>query len=150
MRNLIFIIILIIFCIFIYNNYSSINIASFFKKEISKIKVENLNYLKRSYVLDSLYIKEGDSFWRFNSKKLKSNLNLLREIEDYNFELSNDGVLTITINEKKPYMIWSFSNKKKIIDSEGFILNFSQVPVENLINISGYINKKNYMTSIKF
>ena len=100
MRNLIFIIILIIFCIFIYNNYSSINIASFFKKEISKIKVENLNYLKRSYVLDSLYIKEGDSFWRFNSKKLKSNLNLLREIEDYNFELSNDGVLTITINEK--------------------------------------------------
>ena len=38
-------------------------------------------------------------------------------------------------------MIWSFSNKK-IIDSEGFILNFSQVPVENLINISGYINKK--------
>ena len=48
-------------------------------------------------------------------------------------------------------MIWSFSNKKKkIIDSEGFILNFSQVPVENLINISGYINKKNYMTSIKF
>ena len=142
MRNLVFSTILIIFCIFIYNNHSAINITNFFKKEISKIKVENLNYLKKSYVLNSLYLKEGDSFWKFNSKKLKSNLDLLKEIEDYNFQLSNDGILTITISEKKPYMLWSFSNKKKIIDSEGFILNFSQVPVDNLISVSGYINKK--------
>ena len=39
-------------------------------------------------------------------------------------------------------MIWTFSNKKKLIDNKGNILRLSGFDVGELIKISGYINKE--------
>ena len=39
-------------------------------------------------------------------------------------------------------MIWTFSNKKKLIDNKGNVLRLSVIDLGKLIQISGYINKK--------
>ena len=90
MRKLI-IVLTFAFLVFIFiNNYKIFNKANnFFSKKISKIEVSNLNYLNKNFILQKLYIKEGDSVWKFNVDKLKSNLDIINEIESYNFRLKN-------------------------------------------------------------
>ena len=41
-------------------------------------------------------------------------------------------------------MIWTFSNKKKFIDNEGNVLRLSWFDSGQLIQISGYLNKKKF------
>ena len=41
-------------------------------------------------------------------------------------------------------MIWTFSNKKKFIDDEGNVLRLSGFDKNQLIQISGYLNKKKF------
>ena len=115
-----------------------------FDKKISEIHIENLKNLHPKLVRDSIYLKEGDYFWSFNPKKLKRDLEKINEIESYNFTLKKNGILDIFIVEKTPYMIWTFSNKKKIIDNEGNVLRLSGFDNDELIEISGYINKKKF------
>ncbi len=114
MRNLVFIstILLLIFA-FYKKNYISKFVKNTFDKKISEIHIENLKNLHPKLVRDSIYLKEGDYFWSFNPKKLKRDLEKINEIESYNFTLKKNGILDIFIVEKTPYMIWTFSNKKK-------------------------------------
>ncbi len=145
MRKLI-IVLTFAFLVFIFiNNYKIFNKANnFFSKKISKIEVSNLNYLNKNFILQKLYIKEGDSVWKFNVDKLKSNLDIINEIESYNFRLKKNGKLEIFIKEKKPHMVWTFSNKQKIIDKYGKVLNFSGVSTNNMVEVTGYLNKDNF------
>ena len=145
MRNLVFIstILLLIFA-FYKKNYISKFVKNTFDKKISEIHIENLKNLHPKLVRDSIYLKEGDYFWSFNPKKLKRDLEKINEIESYNFTLKKNGILDIFIVEKTPYMIWTFSNKKKIIDNEGNVLRLSGFDNDELIEISGYINKKKF------
>ncbi len=145
MRNLVFIstILLLIFA-FYKKNYISKFVKNTFDKKISEIHIENLKNLHPKLVRDSIYLKEGDYFWSFNPKKLKRDLEKINEIESYNFTLKKNGILDIFIVEKTPYMIWTFSNKKKIIDNEGNVLRLSGFDTDELIEISGYINKKKF------
>ena len=143
MRNLIFItaIFFLIFILFKKDHLSNFT-KSYFDKKISKIQIENLNNLAPKLILDSIYLKEGDYFWKFNPKKLRKDLEKINEIENYNFSLKKSGILNIFIIEKKPSMIWTFSNKKKLIDNKGNVLRLSVTDLGKLIQISGYINKK--------
>ena len=145
MRNLVFIstILLLIFA-FYKKNYISKFVKNTFDKKISEIHIENLKNLHPKLVRDSIYLKEGDYFWSFNPKKLKRDLEKINEIESYNFTLKKNGILDIFIVEKTPYMIWTFTNKKKIIDNEGNVLRLSGFDNDELIEISGYINKKKF------
>ena len=145
MRNLVFIstILLLIFA-FYKKNYITKFVKNTFDKKISEIHIENLKNLHPKLVRDSIYLKEGDYFWSFNPKKLKRDLEKINEIESYNFTLKKNGILDIFIVEKTPYMIWTFSNKKKIIDNEGNVLRLSGFDNDELIEISGYINKKKF------
>ena len=68
----------------------------------------------------------------------------INEIKYYNFSLKKNGILYISIVEKEPYMVWSFSNKKKFIDDKGNILRLFGPDKNQLIQISGYINKKKF------
>ena len=43
-------------------------------KKISKIHIENLKDLSPKIILSSIYLKEGDYFWKFNPKRLKKDL----------------------------------------------------------------------------
>ena len=115
-----------------------------FDKKISKIQVENLKNLSPSIILNSIYLKEGDYFWKFNPKRLKKDFEKINEIKNYNFSLKKNGILYISIVEKKPYMVWTFSNKKKFIDDEGNVLRLSGLDKNQLIQISGYLNKKKF------
>ena len=117
---------------------------NFLNKKTIQIKLKNTNYVQKDYILIYLYIKNGDNFWVFSREKLKNDLDQIPEIESYSFKLEKNGILSILINEKKPYMAWTFSNKKKIIDQNGNVLNFLKFPAKNLIEVSGYINKKNF------
>ena len=117
---------------------------NFLNKKTIQIKLKNTNYVQKDYILKSLYIKNGDNFWVFSREKLKNDLDKIPEIQSYSFKLEKNGILSILINEKKPYMAWTFSNKKKIIDQNGNVLNFLKFPAKNLIEVSGYINKKNF------
>tara|TARA_B100001559_G_C16481292_1_gene613878 strand:- start:446 stop:1144 length:699 start_codon:yes stop_codon:yes gene_type:complete len=143
MRNLIFIVI-IFFTIFVLykKDIPSKFVKSSFDKKISKIQIENLKNLSPKIILDSIYLKEGDYFWKFNPKRLKRDFEKINEIKNYNFSLKKNGILYIFIVEKKPYMIWTFSNKKKFIDDKGNVLRFSGLNTDQLIQISGYLNKK--------
>ena len=145
MRNLIFIV-TIFFIIFVLykKDIPSKFVKSSFDKKISKIQIENLKNLSPKIILDSIYLKEGDYFWKFNPKKLKRDFEKINEIKNYNFSLKKNGILYIFIVEKKPYMIWTFSNKKKFIDDKGNVLRFSGLNTDQLIQISGYLNKKKF------
>ena len=145
MRNLIFIV-TIFFTIFVLykKNIPSKFVKSSFDKRISKIQINNLKNLSPKIILDSIYLKEGDYFWKFNPKRLKRDFEKINEIKNYNFSLKKNGILYIFIVEKKPYMIWTFSNKKKFIDDKGNVLRFSGLNTDQLIQISGYLNKKKF------
>ena len=145
MRNLIFIV-TIFFIIFVLykKDIPSVFVKSSFDKRISKIQINNLKNLSPKIILDSIYLKEGDYFWKFNPKRLKRDFEKINEIKDYNFSLKKNGILYIFIVEKKPHMIWTFSNKKKFIDDKGNILRFSQLNTDQLIQVSGYLNKKKF------
>ena len=143
MRSLIFTI--TIFCtIFIFYKKEFILqfVENSFNKKISKIYIKNIKNLDSKIILDSIYLKEGDYFWRFNPKKLKKDFEKINEIKKYNFIIKKNGILHIFIVEKTPYMIWTFSNKKKFIDDEGNVLRLSGFKTDELIEISGYLNKK--------
>ena len=145
MRNLIFILIIFMtFLTVLKKDLPSIFIKNAFDKKISKIQVNNLKNLSPSVILNSIYLKEGDYFWKFNPKRLKKDFEKINEIKYYNFSLKKNGVLYISIVEKEPYMVWSFSNKKKFIDDEGNILRLFGPDKNRLIQISGYINKKKF------
>ena len=75
---------------------------------------------------------------------MKKDFEKINEIKNYNFSLKKNGILYISIVEKEPYMVWSFSNKKKFIDDEGNILRLFGPDKNQLIQISGYINKKKF------
>ena len=136
----------ILFIGYIFLDYEKISdrASNFLNKKTIQIKLKNIKYIQEDYIIKSLYIKNGDNFWAFNREKLKYDLDKIPEIESYSFKLEKNGILSIFINEKKPYMIWTFSNKKKIIDQNGNVLNFLKFPMKNLIEVSGYINKKNF------
>ena len=55
----------------------------------------------------------------FNPFKLKKELNNITEIKNFSFKLNWDGVLEISIEEKKPFMKWIVGNKERLIDIEG-------------------------------
>ena len=145
MRNLIFILIIFMtFLTVLKKDLPSIFIKNAFDKKISKIQVNNLKNLSPSVILNSIYLKEGDYFWKFNPEKLKKDFEKINEVKNYNFSLKKNGILYISIVEKEPYMVWSFSNKKKFIDDEGNILRLFGPDKNQLIQISGYINKKKF------
>ena len=150
MRNLIFIVTIFLTILIFYKKDFLLNfVKGSFDKKISRIHIENLKNLPPKLILDSIYLKEGDYFWKFNPTRLKKNFKEINEIESYNFTLKKNGVLNIFIIEKKPYMIWTFSNKKKIIDNEGNILRLSGPNNNKLIQISGYLNKKKFSSLSK-
>ena len=145
MRNLIFILIIFVtFLMVLKKDLPSKFIKNSFDKKISKIQVNNLKNLSPSIILNSIYLKEGDYFWKFNPMRLKKDFEKINEIKYFNFSLKKNGVLYISIVEKNPHMVWSFSNKKKFIDDEGNILRLFGPDKNQLIQISGYINKKKF------
>ena len=81
---------------------------------------------------------------------MKKDFEKINEVKNYNFSLKKNGILYISIVEKEPYMVWSFSNKKKFIDDKGNILRLFGPDKNQLIQISGYINKKkfSYLNSV--
>ena len=151
MRNLIFVfIIFFTFLMVLKKDLPSKFFKNSFDKKISKIQINNLKNLSQSVILNSIYLKEGDYFWKFNPEKLKKDFEKINEVKNYNFSLKKNGILYISIVEKEPYMVWSFSNKKKFIDDKGNILRLFGPEKNQLIQISGYINKKkfSYLNSV--
>ena len=143
MRNLIFVFIIFFTILMVLKkDLPSKFVKNSFDKKISKIQINNLKNLSQSVILNSIYLKEGDYFWKFNPKKLKRDFEKINEVKNYNFSLKKNGILYISIVEKEPYMVWSFSNKKKFIDDKGNILRLFGPDKNQLIQISGYINKK--------
>ena len=151
MRNLVFVfIIFFTFLMVLKKDLPSKFVKNSFDKKISKIQINNLKNLSQSVILNSIYLKEGDYFWKFNPEKLKKDFEKINEVKNYNFSLKKNGILYISIVEKEPYMVWSFSNKKKFIDDKGNILRLFGPDKNQLIQISGYINKKkfSYLNSV--
>ena len=145
MRNLIFVVTFFFVILMVLNkDLPSKFMKSSLDKKISKIHIENLKDLSPGIILSSIYLKEGDYFWKFNPKRLKKDLDRINEIKNYNFSLNRNGVLYIFIVEKEPYMVWTFSNKKKFIDDKGNVLRLSGLYKDQLIQISGYLNKKKF------
>ena len=120
-------------------------IQFFPSKKISQIKIENMNLINKEFILKSISLKEGESFWKFNPFQLKKDLNSLNEIKSFKFKLYSNGILKIIIEEKEPYMLWKISNKKKIIDEKANILNYDKFGHKNLITINGYIDKNKFL-----
>ena len=52
-----------------------------FDKKISEIHIENLKNLIPKIILDSIYLKEGDYFWKFNPERLKKDFEKINEIK---------------------------------------------------------------------
>ena len=71
-------------------------------------------------------LKEGHSFWDFNSTELSDDLKKIRGINNFSFKMESNGILNIFINEDKPFMIWKYSNKIKYLNEEGEILDFKK------------------------
>ena len=97
----------------------------FTSKEIIKIKLVNSKYISEDYFHSRIKVKEGQNFWLFNPMEFKRDLNNIKEIKNYDFKLDWNGILTIRIQEKEPYMIWIRDNKKNFIDQQGNFLELN-------------------------
>ena len=110
---------------------------SFFKKKITKISIINNKNTSKNYLLRSLDINNANELLNYNRNMLKKRLGKINEIDNYMFELRDDGHLIIYVTEKKPLMVWIDNGKKKYVDHNGSILKYSQFNDENLIEIFG-------------
>ena len=92
MRNLIFVLItFLIFLMILKKDLSLKFIKNPFDKKISKIQIDNLKNLSPIVILNSIYLKEGDYFWKFNPKRLKKDFEKINEIKYYNFSLKKEA-----------------------------------------------------------
>ena len=82
-----------------------------------------------------LNLEDKEVLTNFNRNKLRRKLDGINEIENYNFELNENGHLIIQITEKRPFMIWVRNGKQNYIDDKGGILKFSKVDNLDLIKI---------------
>ncbi len=95
-------------------------------KKINQIEFINVKNVSRKYILKRISVKEGQSFWLFNPFKLKKELDNLVEVKDYSFKLNWNGVLEISIEEKKPFMKWITRETEEFIDINGHILKLEK------------------------
>ena len=142
MRKFIFFLVIISLFIFIKINLEQNKLNINLTKSINQIKILNLQNLSEEYILKSIEVKVGESFWNFNSRKLKNDLSKINEIENFYFQLSATGVLEISIDEKKPFMVLKKKNESIYLDDEANPLNFSKKSFLNLIKVNGYIDKE--------
>ena len=128
---------------FLYSNFSNF---SDFKKKIQKkvhrIVIHGLDNLNENMILRKISLKEGQSFWKFNPKELKKDLQKIKGIKNFSFKMKSDGVLNIFITEEEPFMIWRFSNKIKYLNEKGEILDFDKKEFKNLIILEGELEEK--------
>jgi len=128
---------------FLYSNFSNF---SDFKKKIQKkvhrIVIHGLDNLNENMILRKISLKEDQSFWEFNPKELKKDLQKIKGIKNFSFKMKSDGVLNIFITEEEPFMIWRFSNKIKYLNEKGEILDFDKKEFKNLIILEGELEEK--------
>jgi len=110
---------------------------SFFKKKITKISIIDNKNTSKSYLLRSLDISKTNEFLNYNRNMLKKKLDEINEIDNYMFELRDDGHLIIYVTEKKPLMVWIDNGKRKYVDHNGSILKYAEFNDDNLIEIFG-------------
>ena len=128
---------------FLYSNFS--NFSDFKKKiqkKVHKIVIHGLDNLNEDMILRKISLKEDQSFWNFNPKELKKDLQKIKGIKNFSFKMKSDGVLNIFITEEEPFMIWRFSNKIKYLNEKGEILDFDKKEFKNLIILEGELEEK--------
>jgi len=128
---------------FLYSNFS--NFSDFKKKiqkKVHKIVIHGLDNLNENMILRKISLKEDQSFWDFNPKELKKDLQKIKGIKNFSFKMKSDGVLNIFITEEEPFMIWRFSNKIKYLNEKGEILDFDKKEFKNLIILEGELEEK--------
>ena len=121
-------------------------------KKIKKISIINNKNTSTNYLLRLLNLEDKEVLTNFNRNKLRRKLDGINEIENYNFELNENGHLIIQITEKRPFMIWVRNGKQNYIDDKGGILKFSKVDNLDLIKIFGekpLINFSQVMKQLK-
>ena len=109
----------------------------FSKKKITKISVINNKNTSTNYLLRSLNIENNNKLPNYNRNTIRKKLGEINEIDNFMFELKEDGHLIINVTEKKPLMVWINNGKKNYIDSNGLILRYSKVNDQNLIEVFG-------------
>ncbi|MEC8265188.1 MAG: cell division protein FtsQ/DivIB, partial [Pseudomonadota bacterium] len=109
---------------------------------IHKIVVHNLDNLDEDLILKKINIKEGHSFWDFNSSELSNDLKKIKGIKSFSFKMESNGILNIIITEEYPFMIWKYSNKIKYLNEEGEVLEFKKSDFKNLISLEGKLKKE--------
>ena len=117
----------------------------FLKKKIHKIELNNLKYLKRTEILNSIHVKVNQSFWLFNYAQLANDLEKINEVEKFKFELNPNGVLKINIKEKNPYIIWNKNGVFTFLDNTGEKLNYNQT-FSNILTVHGNNIKENFIS----
>ena len=138
------IIILIIFCPFLLlilnQKKLNLDIDEYFEKKIVKILIHNLKHLEQDFILQKIRYKEGQSFWEFKTKKLISDLNKIKEVDNFSFKMRRDGILNIYIKEVTPFMVWKISNKVNFINKDGEILRLRNINYKQFITMEGSLN----------
>ena len=143
MRKFLTVSFLFLLLFFIYKNFFNLDkILEKLEKKVHKIVVHNLDNLDEDLILRKIKLKEGHSFWNFNSTKLSDDLKKVRGIKNFSFKMESNGILNIFIKEDKPFMIWRYSNKFKYLNDEGEILDFNKKEFKNLIILEGKLEKE--------
>ena len=93
-----FLLIFFIYKIFFYFD----NTFSKLEKKVHKIVIHNLDNINEEKILRKITLKEGHSFWDFNSKQLSDDLKKIRGIKNFSFKMVSNGILNIFITEDKP------------------------------------------------
>jgi len=128
---------------FHYSNFSNFSdLKKKIQKKVHRIVIHGLDNLNENMILRKISLKEDQSFWDFNPKELKKDLQKIKGIKNFSFKMKSDGVLNIFITEEEPFMIWRFSNKIKYLNEKGEILDFDKKEFKNLIILEGELEEK--------
>ena len=114
------------------------------EKKIHKIEINNLKYLKRTEILNSIHVKKNQNFWLFNYSQLANDLDKINEVEKFKFELNPNGILKIDIKEKNPYIIWNNNGVFSFLDKTGKKLNYNR-KFSNILTVHGNNVEENFL-----
>ena len=104
--------------------------------KIKSIKIENLQLLQESQILEKINLKDSNLL-NLNLESLKEQLMQINEIETLSIEKKINGDLNIFVQEKKPFVFWEVDGKRFLIDTTGIVLDYKNYKNNDLKIVTG-------------
>jgi cell division protein FtsQ len=118
---------------------------------LEELIVKNRKLTKVEDVVEAVGLNVGDSLFQTSLGEIHQKLLYLPMVKEAHVTRDLSGRIIIDLHERKPYALWQFQDKLRVIDAEGIVLaraNPDEYP--NLITVVGENAPQNMQELISF